>query len=51
MNVNVDLMKENVIQINERITINADVIVKKVMYVEKIILGILLHAIGKMESI
>ena len=33
-NVNVDLMEENVIQINGRIMINADVSVKNVMYVK-----------------
>ena len=37
MNVRVDLMEENVIQISGRITINVDVNVKNVMYVEKII--------------
>ena len=44
-------MEENVIQINGRITINADVSVKIVMYVKKIMLGILLHVIVKTENI
>ena len=39
-NVNVNLMKENVIQINGGIAINVDVSVKNVMYVKKIIFGI-----------
>ena len=34
-NLKVDLMEENVIQINGRITINVDVSVKNVMYVKK----------------
>ena len=44
-------MEENVIQINGGITINVDVIVKKFMYVKKIMFGILLHVIVKMENI
>ena len=36
-------MEENVIQINDGITINFDVSVKNVIYVKKIISGILLH--------
>ena len=36
-------MEENVIQINDGITININVSVKNVMYVEKIMFGILLH--------
>ena len=50
-NINVDLMEENVIQINGGITINVDVSVKKVIYVKKIMFGILLHVIVKMENI
>ena len=42
---------KNVIQINGEITINVDVSVKNVMYVEKIIFGILLHVIAKMGNI
>ena len=50
-NVNVDLMEGNVIQINGGITINVNVNVKNVIYVKKIMLGILLHVIVKMEKI
>ena len=48
MNLNVDLMEENVIQINGGRMINVDVSVKNVMYVTKIMFGILLHVIMKM---
>ena len=51
MNVNVDLMEENVLQINGGITINVDVNMKNVMYVKKIIFGILLHVFVKTEEI
>ena len=51
MNVNVDLMEENVLPIIGGITINVDVNVKNVMYVKKIIFGILLHVIVKTEEI
>ena len=44
-------MVKNVSQINGGITINVDVSVKNVMYVKKIIFGILLHVVVKMESI
>ena len=44
-------MEENVIQINDRITIGVSVSVKSVMYVIKIMFGILLHVIVKMENI
>ena len=50
MNLNVDLMGKNVIQINGEITINVDVSVKTIMYVKKIIVGILLHLVVKMEN-
>ena len=50
-NGNADLMEKNVIQINGGITINVDVSVKNVIYVKKIIFGILLHAVEKMENI
>ena len=43
--------KFNVIQINGRTTINVDVNVKNVMYVKKIMFGILLHVIVKMENV
>ena len=51
VNVNANLMEENVIQINGGITINIDVTVKIVMYVKKIIFGILQHLVVKMENI
>ena len=50
MNVNVDLMEENVIHINGEMTINVGVSVKQVMYVKKIMFGILLHVIVKMKN-
>ena len=50
-NGNVDLMEENVIQINGGIMINVDVRAKSIMYVKKIMLGILLPVIVKMENI
>ena len=50
-NANVDLMEENVIQINGGIMINVDVNIKKVMYVNKIMFGTLLHVIVRMENI
>ena len=43
-------MEENVIQINGRIMINVDVSVKNITYVKKIMFGILLHVIVKMEN-
>ena len=42
---------KNVIEINGGIMINVNVSVKNVMYVEKIIFGILLHVVVKMENI
>ena len=42
---------KNVIQINDGITINIYMSIKNVMYVKKIIFGILLHAVVKMEDI
>ena len=44
-------MEENVIQINGGIMINVDVNVRNVMYVKKVMFGILLHVIVKMEII
>ena len=44
-------MVKNVIQINVGIVINVDVGMKNVMYVKKIIFGILLHLFAKMENI
>ena len=49
--VNVDLMGKKLIQINGGITINVDVIVKKFIHVKKVMFGILLHVIVKMENI
>ena len=44
-------MGENVVQINGGITINADVRIKNVMYMKKIMFRILLHVFVKMENI
>ena len=43
--------KKNVIQMNGRITINVDVSVKKVMYVEKIMFELLENVFAKTENI
>ena len=50
-NLNVILIKENVIKISGGITANVDVNVKNAMYVKKITFGILLCEIVKMENI
>ena len=44
-------MKQNVIQINGGITIFVDVSVKNIIYVKKIMFGILLYVIVKMKNI
>ena len=44
-------MEENVTQINGGITINVDVSVKNVMYVKKIMFGILLYVTVKIKNI
>ena len=44
-------MVENVIQIKSGIRINVDMSVKNIIYVKKIIFGILLHAVAKMVNI
>ena len=44
-------MEENVIQINGEIMIKVDASVKRIIYVKKIILGILVHVVVKMENI
>ena len=44
-------MVENVIQIKSGITINVDMSVKNIIYVKKIIFGILLHAVATMVNI
>ena len=51
VNVNVDLLEEIEIQINAGIMINVNMSVKNVMYVGKIMFGIMLHVIVKMENI
>ena len=42
---------KNVTEINGGITINFDVSVKNIIYVKKIMFGILLHVIVKMENV
>ena len=44
-------MEEIVIQINGGITINVNVGIKNIIYVKKIIFGILVHVFMKMKSI
>ena len=44
-------MKENLTLVNGGIKINVNVSVKNVMFVKKIISGILLHVVVKMENI
>ena len=44
-------MKENIIKINDGITINVNVSVKNVVHVKKILFGILLNVVVKMENI
>ena len=51
MNANLNLMEENVIQINGGTTINVHVSVQNFMYVKKIVFGILVHVVGKIENI
>ena len=48
--LNVNLMEQNVSQLNGGITINVYLSAKKLMYLKKIMFGILLHAIVKMEN-
>ena len=43
-------MEENVIQIKSGITINFDASVSNIIYVEKILFGILLDEVAKMEN-
>ena len=50
VNINVDLMEENLYEINDEIMINVDVNVKNLIYLKKIMSGILLHVIVKMEK-
>ena len=51
MNGNVSLMGENVFQINGGITINVYVSVKNFRYVKKIICGVSLHVVVKMQIV
>ena len=50
VNINVDLMEENLYEINDGILINVDVNVKNLIYLKKIMSGILPHVIVKMEK-
>ena len=50
-NVNVSMMEQNVIQINDEITVNVDVSVKNIIYVKKIMFGTLVNVFVKMENI
>ena len=50
-NVNIIFMEENVIQIKSEITINVNDSAKNIIYVKKIIFGILLHVVAKMVNI
>ena len=47
----VGFIEENLTRINIGIMINVDVSVKNAMHVKNIILGIMLHAVVKMENI
>ena len=51
VNINVDLIEENLYEINDGIMINVDVNVKNLIYLKKIMFGILPHVIVKMEKI
>ena len=50
-NVNANLMVENITQIKCRIKINVDASVKNIIYVKKILFGILLHVVVKVVNI
>ena len=50
-NLNLNLVVENVIKIKSQIMINVDVSAKIIKYVKKIIFGILLHVVAKIENI
>ena len=45
------MMQENLTQINGGIMINVDVSVKNVMYAKKVMFGILVHVVVKIENI
>ena len=49
-NVNVNLMKQIVIQINGRITINVNVSVTKIKYLKKIMFRILVHVVVRKKK-
>ena len=51
VNVNVNLMKESVIQIKSGTMINVDANAKTIKYVKKIIFGIILHVVANMKTI
>ena len=44
-------MEEDVIQIKRGIMINVDMSVKNIIYMKKIVFGILLHVVAKMQNI
>ena len=44
-------MEGNLIKTNNEVMINAHVSVKNIIYVKKIIFGILIHVVVKMENI
>ena len=50
-NVNVNLMKQIVTQINGRITINVNVSVTKIKYLKKIMFRILVHVVVRKKNI
>ena len=50
LNVNVNLMGKNAVQIKGGITVNVDLSVEDKMYEKKIMFGITLHVIVKMEN-
>ena len=50
-NINVNLTEEYVILIKSGITINVDASVKNILYVKKIIFGILLLVLAEMENV
>ena len=44
-------MEENVIQTKSGITVNADASAKNIIFVKRILFGILLHVVAKMVNI
>ena len=50
-NVNVSLIVEIVVQIKSGIRINVNVSAKNIIYIKKIIFGILLHVVAKIVNI